>query len=327
MNQQPLISVIVPVYNVEKYVGACIDSILNQSYENLEIILVDDGSTDSSGDICDEYAQRCGNIKVIHQANGGLSAARNSGLDVMNGEYVTFVDSDDLIHRECIFTMHKYIVEEQSDVASISFVTIYEEDFEPATASEGPIKVFHSGRDAVESMLYQQGFINNSAWGKLYKSTLFATQRFPEGMLYEDLATIPYVCLNASCIVASAFSMYCYRSREDSILGTFNMRRVDVLEIVEKLVQYMVQYHNSLVDAAKSRKFSANMNIMYLMLGNGIKDDAIIGHCWKNIKQLRKSIIINPKTRLKNKIGALASYIGLNFMQKIFTQLKIKTNR
>ena len=322
MNRQPLISVIVPVYNVEKYVGACVDSILNQSYKNLEIILVDDGSTDRSGEICDGYSQRYGNIKVVHQANGGLSAARNTGLDMMTGEYVTFVDSDDLIHREYISTLYKNIESERAEITTVSMLVIREGDIIPTTAPRGELKVFYSGDDAVESMLFQQRFIDNSACGKLYKATLFDSHRFPEGVLYEDLATVPYVCLEAKCVATSATPMYFYRSREDSILGEFTLRRADVLDVVDGLVQYMEKNKKSFVAEARSRKFSANMNILWLMIASVIKDDAIVMRCWENIRSLRNQVILTPRVRMKNKIGALTSLFGIEFLKNVLSKFK-----
>lgn len=322
MNRQPLISVIVPVYNVEKYVGKCVDSILNQSYKNLDIILVDDGSTDRSGEICDDYAHHNANIRVIHQSNGGLSAARNAGLDVMTGEYVTFVDSDDMIHRECITTLYRYIETERAEISTISAIDIEDDDVCPTTAPRGELKVFYSGVEAVESMLFQQRFIDNSAWGKLYKASFFETHRFPVGILYEDLATIPYVCLEAKCIATSATPLYFYRKRETSILGSFSLKRSDVLDVVDDLVKFMGQHHKELIDAACSRKFSANMNILWLMSATGIKDDAIVARCWENIKQLRKMTLINPRVRMKNKLGALTSIFGFDFLMIVLKRFK-----
>lgn len=318
MNHQPLISVIVPIYNVEKYVGACVDSILTQSYRNLEIILVDDGSTDNSGKICDDYAHRYSNIKVIHQPNGGLSAARNAGIDVMTGEYVSFVDSDDLIHEEYITTLYNLLVNSRAEISSISLHSFVDDEEVPKKVSLLPIKVFDGGIKAVKSMLYQQRYIDNSACGKLFKPILFENYRFPLGILYEDLATIPYVCLNADKVVATTTPMYFYRTRPTSILGNFNLKRCDVLDVVDELVKYMQQYKPSLLGAAQSRKFSANMNILMLMSKAGVEDKSIIARCWENVKQLRILMLINPHVRLKNKMGALMSYMGLNLVQCVF---------
>lgn len=327
MNQQPLISIIVPVYNVEKYLGACVDSILNQTYKNIEIILVDDGSTDRSGEMCDEYAQNVSEIKVVHQSNQGLSAARNAGLDIMTGDYVSFVDSDDLIHKDCISTLYNLLINSCADISTVSFYSFIDRENLPDRVLLLPIKVFENGDDAVISMLYQRKIIDNSAWGKLFKSGLFENFRFPVGLLYEDLATIPFVCLNAKKVIATTMSMYFYRTRFASILDSFSLKRCDVLDVVDELEKYMQEYKPSILNATQSRKFSANMNILYLMLGNGIKNEEVIARCWKNIKQLRIKMILNPHVRIKNKMGALLSFVGLDLLLWLFAKLKIKSNR
>lgn len=327
MNDQPLISIIVPVYNVEKYVGACIDSILNQSYKNLELVLVDDGSTDRSGEICDDYARQNSNVKVIHQTTGGPSVSRNVGIDAMNGKYVVFVDSDDVIHSETIAFLYNLLIDNNADISTISLASFNNNEKLPRVNANSKIKIYEPGKKAVKSMLYQRGYIDNSPCGKLFKVSLFRHYRFPEGVLYEDLATIPLICLYAKKIVTSTATMYFYRAHLTSILGEFSLQRYDVLDVADELVSYMKQHQKSLVSAAQSRKFSANMNILYLMIGNGIENEKIIARCWENIKKLRKSIILNPRVRIKNKIGALLSYIGLSLLLKLFAQLKIKSNR
>ena len=324
MDRQPLISIIVPVYNVEKYVGKCIDSILNQSYKNLEVILVDDGSTDGSENVCDVYASQHENITVIHQLNGGLSVARNTGLGLAKREYITFVDSDDMIHRVYVSALYKYIESERAEISAVTSLVIHEGDLIPTTAPRGEMKTFYSGVDAVESMLFQQEYIDNSACGKLFKAELFKEHRFPEGMLYEDLATIPYVCLEAKCIVAVKTPMYFYRYREDSILGRFSLRRSHVLDVVDDLVQNLSQKHPVLAQAACSRKFSANMNILLLMTATKTQDDALKARCWENICSLRKMTILHPKVRLKNKLGALVSLCGLDVLVKALDYFKDK---
>lgn len=320
MNSQPLISVIVPVYNVEDYVGACIDSIIEQTYEKLEIILIDDGSTDNSGAICDQYSTRDNRIKVIHQPNGGLSMARNAGLDVMSGEYVTFVDSDDLIHREALATMWKQLISTDADISTISLTTFKESGTPPAKAPWGARCVMN-GHKAVKSMLYQRK-IDNSACGKLFKASLFASHRFPAGILYEDLATIPLVCLDAVRVAINTTGMYFYRNRATSIIGTFTLRRADVLNVTDTLVNIFTTSHPSMLHAAKSRKFSANMNILWLMTVTGIGNEELTTRCWNNIKQLRWQAIFNPCVRLKNKCGAIASLAGLNGLMTILNRFK-----
>lgn len=126
--EEKLISIIVPVYNVEKYLKECIDSVISQTYKNLEIILVDDGSTDKSGEICDEYSKKDSRIKVIHKENGGLSDARNVALDIAKGEYIGFVDSDDYVEKDMFETLYKLAEEHNTEISSISFYKTLENE-------------------------------------------------------------------------------------------------------------------------------------------------------------------------------------------------------
>lgn len=324
MDCQPLISVIVPIYNVEKYVGECVDSIINQTYKNLEIILVNDGSTDSSGKICDCYVEKDSRIKVIHRENGGLSEARNSGLDIAKGEYLTFVDSDDVIVSDCIEMLYNLLINKGADVSTGALTPFYDGEKLPTEVPLSAVKVFDNGVDAVKSMLFQRGYINNSPCSKLFKASLFKKYRYPKGLLYEDLATIPYVCLNAKKIATTTTPMYFYRKRSASILGDFSLRRCDVLDVVDDLVRYMEQHYPLIVDAARSRKFSANMNILWLMSATGVKDDVVVARCWENIKALRLFSLVNPRVRMKNKIGAIISFVGMKNTMKILKCFKNK---
>lgn len=323
MDGLPLISVIVPVYNVKEYVETCVNSIISQSYVNLEIILVDDGSTDGSGAICDECAKQCAFIKVLHQPNKGLGAARNAGMGIMSGKYVTFIDSDDIIHREYVATLYKLLKAENADVSTVSLLRFIDEGKIPAMKTDSSsVKIYNSGVDAVKSMLYQQKEIDNSACGKLFIASLFESCKFSEGILYEDLDTIPVALCKAKKVIATTNPLYYYRKRALSILGTFTLKRCDVLDVVDNLEQYADCKCRSILGAAKSRKFSANMNILSLMSVTGVKDDIIEARCWVNIKKLRKLMIIDPKVGLKNKLGAIASYLGLRLLTMVLSLFK-----
>ena len=178
-----LISVIVPIYKVEKYLHKCIDSILAQTYTNLEIILVDDGSPDNCGKICDEYAAKDSRIKVIHQPNGGLSAARNAGLDIATGDYIGFVDSDDYIAPDMYEKLYNALVKNDADMAICDYQRFGNElPYDEMSLTTEVI----TGLQAMEK---QNTVINCSfvvAWSKLYKSFIFSNVRFPVGKINED---------------------------------------------------------------------------------------------------------------------------------------------
>lgn len=182
-----LISVIVPVYNVERYLRRCVDSILHQTYRNLEVLLVDDGSTDASGAICDEYAAQEERVTAVHQKNGGLSAARNAGLERAQGTYLCFVDSDDFLNSRMLETLCRDLQEQDADVAVVGF-RMFEREEELAPAELAVPVQCMTGREAIRSTLVSDE-LGDFAWNKLYKRELFRDVRYPLGRMMEDQGT------------------------------------------------------------------------------------------------------------------------------------------
>ena len=204
------ITVIVPVYNVENYLEKCLDSLINQTYKNLEIIVINDGSTDNSGEICQEYAQKDNRIVYIEKENGGLSDARNVGLDKMTGSYVTFIDSDDWVELDYVEILYKKIIEYQADISVGNYYS-YNEDEETY--------YFHIYGDSYYEKVYDnisifenlyesqemKSFALISAWGKLYKAKLFDYLRFDKGKLGEDGYFNQKMYLSVNKVVLSYF--------------------------------------------------------------------------------------------------------------------------
>ena len=179
------ISVIVPVYKVEEYLCRCVDSIINQTYKNLEIILVDDGSPDSCGRICDEYAEKDSRIKVIHKENGGLSSARNAGLDIATGDYIGFVDSDDFIDAEMYSMLYEMIKNADVEISGVNGRSFVEEEhLLPYIAGRKNISKEQSCEEAIKGLLLRT--FNSSVCSKLFLGSLFKSRRFEIGKLSED---------------------------------------------------------------------------------------------------------------------------------------------
>lgn len=222
-----MISVIVPVYNVEKYLEKCVESLCRQSYSNLEIILVDDGSTDSSGCLCDELAKTDSRIKVIHKKNGGLSDARNAGLDIAAGDYIGFVDSDDYVLPEMYERLLTLLNTYHADIAICDKVEFYEGKDPEFTKIEPSIKVLNQDQ-AINALADDQG-LRSHVWNRLYSAHLFDDLRFDVGKAYEDVYIMHRLFLQAQKIVVTNESLYCYLQRATSILGTINLKkRVDL---------------------------------------------------------------------------------------------------
>lgn len=235
MNENPLISVIVPIYNVERYIDKCIGSIVNQKYKNLEIILVDDGSTDNCPKLCDEWAKRDSRIVVIHKENGGLSDARNAGMDIMSGKYVSFVDGDDYVNERYIEVLYNNLVKYGADVSQVSFnkEEVYSENEIRVEALDASVacKNFYISK-------MPQMMIN--ACAKLFKTEFIGNKRFPKDRNYEDLFLVPRIVYYSQKIVISNEGLYCYVNRQDSITRiSFNAKKmIDILWVMNENILY-----------------------------------------------------------------------------------------
>ena len=227
MMEKPLISVIVPCYNVEQYLRQCIKSITQQTYSNLEILLVDDGSPDRSGEICDEYAKSDKRIRVIHKQNGGLSDARNAAIDVCNGEYLTFVDSDDSVSLDHVETLYG-LVEKYGCLLSVSQWQTFQEGTK-LKINQKKIKeiCYNTPKEAVTAMYYQEEF-DNAVWGKMYHRSLFDDLRFPKGLIFEDDYTVYRLLFKSNKVAYTNKITYYYLLRNNSIEGeSFNDKKMD----------------------------------------------------------------------------------------------------
>lgn len=250
-----LVSVIVPVYDVEKYLRQCIDSIIHQSYRNLEILIIDDGSSDGSGKICDIYAGRDSRIKVFHTENRGLSAARNLGLDHANGTFISFIDSDDWFELDAIKAVIDVAKSSEADVVCFKHVTEYQ-----GTRKLFKIKTKHKNQNTDYSKFfigktimeeYCKGlYIDFGAWNKIYNKDCFSGIRFPEGRNFEDIATIYNVMLKATKVACISNRLIHYRARRQSITRSHDLKNISdywwaCYECYNELKQVSDEYEQS----------------------------------------------------------------------------------
>lgn len=223
----PLISVIVTVYNIEQYLPACIDSIIDQTYHNLEILLVDDGSTDHSPVICDTYKKKDSRIQVIHKQNGGLSEARNTGIDLASGEFVSFIDGDDFIHRDFYRILMKIYQKTKCPVVECknrNFINDADIRGYGKTGKAG-VKVISRYEWLTETKL--RGFLTVVVWNKIYKKYLFDNVRFPAGRLHEDIAATYQLVYLADKVARVYLELYYYRKRNNSISNQLSARNFE----------------------------------------------------------------------------------------------------
>lgn len=244
-----LVSVIVPVYKVESYLRRCVDSILAQTYTNLEIILIDDGSPDNCGAICDEYAANDNRFVVIHQENQGLSQARNAGLDIASGTYVSFIDSDDAISPHFLQSLVSALENENADIAECGRLDIYDNTLPHFEAIPYTIRGYD--RDAAFSLLVPNKVFHQTVWNKVYRRSIIGNLRFPAGKLHEDEFFTWQVFCNCSRVAFLDANLYCYYHRQGSIMETFSPRRLDFFEARMERHKYIVEHFPHLVTLSK----------------------------------------------------------------------------
>ncbi len=252
MIEQPLVSIIIPIYKVEQYLRECVDSVIAQTYTNLEIILVDDGSPDKCPEICDEYAKQDSRIKVIHKPNGGLSDARNAGIEIAKGKYLSFVDSDDVIHNKIIEVLMNPILDDVSvQISCCNFKPFYD-DTQPCLQQQiTSITEIYSFKD------YYTKRRCVAAWSKIYTKALFEGIVFPVGHYHEDVYTTYKVCYKALKIAYTDNQLYYYRQRKGSIMSTYSMKRIaDLRNAYSELIEFASDKDKSffclsIIDSAK----------------------------------------------------------------------------
>ena len=236
--EKALISLIIPVYKVEKYLEKCIQSVINQTYENLQIILVDDGSPDNCGKICDEYAKKDHRIEVIHKSNGGLSDARNKGLEIAKGEYIGFVDSDDYIEADMYEVLYNLLKQYNADVSICNFYTVSQGKISIKNADNG-INEYNRIEILKEILLDKN--IQSYAWNKLYKKELFDEIKYPIGKKYEDIGTTFYLLEKCNKVVVTGKSEYYYINRQDSIVN--NVTESTITDYIEENIKELSSYN------------------------------------------------------------------------------------
>lgn len=238
MSEKPLISIIIPIYNVEKYLGKCIESIVNQAYQNIEIILIDDGSTDSCPLLCDSWVKLDARVKVIHKSNGGLSDARNAGMHIAHGDYVAFIDSDDWIETDAFEKMLNRMLEDNSDVVSCGVKWVSDDDdvlYEVSVEADEVIDTH-----AAMSEIIADRKLKQHVWNKLYKRDLIEDIPFEKGKYHEDIFWSYQVFGRAKKVSLMKESFYHYVQRSNSIMGeSYSTKRLDALDAMLQRCEFV----------------------------------------------------------------------------------------
>lgn len=313
-----LISVIVPVYNVEKYIGRCIESILQQTYHNIEILLIDDGTEDNSGTICDDYARKDNRIIVYHKTNGGLSDARNYGIEKAEGEYITCIDSDDYVDEDYIEYLYSLQIKYNTPMSICQHRVL--------VGNKGRVcdMLLHgdellSAKNCLKRMLYHD-VIDTSAWAKLYHRDLFNHVSYPKGMVFEDIGTTYALILQCDNIAVGYEAKYNYVVHKNSIVNSrFSQRKLDMIAMTDKMADCVEARFPDLHPAVLRRRCYGRFSTLNQMLEvqdveyKKIRQD-IIGYLKKNAW----IVIRDPNTPKRDKFAYLSLMLGFSFYKHIW---------
>ncbi|MFD2214021.1 glycosyltransferase family 2 protein [Metabacillus endolithicus] len=292
----PLISIIVPIYKVEKYLSNCIDSILDQTFTDFELILVNDGSPDNCGLLCDEYAKEDDRIRVIHKENGGLSSARNAGIDVARGEYFAFVDSDDFIHKKMYEILYNVAKREKSDIVLCDYILANEEESYNLTEYVFYDEVQNFSNMQVLMQLYSSNGVKFVvAWNKLYKKELFDGLRYEEGRIHEDEFIAHRILYKSSKVTFVPVNLYFYLQTHNSIIrSSFNVKKLDAIYAQKERITFFKQIGQF------DLRYKAEMVYVKTFFKNyyRAKYDTSINN--KNLRKLKRNFRSTIGTLLKN---------------------------
>lgn len=315
----PLISVIVPAYNAAAFLEQCLDSLSIQSLDDFEVLVVDDGSEDSTPSVVASYELIDDRFRLIRQQNRGVSGARNTGLDQAKGRFVTFVDADDALHPEALQAMYTALCDYDSRVCITSFVKFkgdWRSNGVRMPRSPGKPEIY-SYTEAMKAALYQKRILS-SPWGVMMERRLLGSDyRFREDTRYEDLDAFYRFYENAGKIVYLPFPYYLYRENPDGFIHRWSDARLDVLDVTDRLLAYIEKHYPDLKGAASDRRFSAHYNMLLLMMKYGMGAPEDQARCLRVIKEGRMRALFDPNVRFKNKMGAVASFGGRTFLKFI----------
>ena len=324
MNNE-LISIIIPVYNVEQYIESCIKSCISQVYKNNEILLIDDGSNDNSGIICDEFAKKYDNIKCYHKENGGLSDARNYGIEQAQGKYIMFVDSDDIVDKNIL--LHLYNCINLNDDASIAVCNLtHFENEKDIVFNYSNQNICYLQNEALKNFLYQN-LIPTSACGKLYKKELLISKniRFIKGQRFEDNYFVFRILSNSNSVIYTPEKLYAYRHRINSITtSNFSEKDFDIIDIGKVILKEVEYFNDDIKKAAIIYQYTNCLRI-YLTITKEYTADNRYSYSKKYLDYHTEDVIKNKNVRLKLKAGLFLYKI--HFPRKLMIFIRNKKNR
>lgn len=313
------ISVIMPVYNIENYLTRALECLINQTFKDLEIILIDDGSTDESGKICDKYQKKDSRFKVIHQKNSGVSVARNVGLKAATGKYIGFVDSDDVISLEMYEVLYRNIKSILADVSVCNYQSFSEAV--PTLINNDNRLVCYTGNEVIKDLI-SDGKITNFLWNKLFKKELFNEIIFPEGKIYEDMYVLPKIFEKAKKVCYTESKLYGYYQRSNSYVNNYTMiKNENYLDFCNEIYNYLLKYHDLYHELEIYRCFS--IYSAFLQAAKSRSKEIITSKRMQvELKKFRKYFKINSKFELKRKLLYYLLFFNKMLFYRVITLIK-----
>lgn len=327
------VSVVVPIFKVEKYLRKCVESIVNQSYSNLEVILVNDGSPDTCGEIADQYAEIDNRVIVVHKENGGLSDARNCGMQYVTGEFLIFVDSDDWIDPYMIETLVDACLTYKADAVQSAFYYAYENYllFDNRYYSQNDSPVVLNNQTLMYELVVNER-VKNFAWGKLYKTHLIQDLPFDKGVLFEDVFWAHKVMHRVNRYVILHEPMFYYYQRNDSIVSTYTPRNLDILKGLKQRHSFLEENYKDFVYESYKLIFKTSLQHYLLLLRNKDKDKKglyrkeIQKYIRENYQELRLAVKHDMKLKTQLYLFKIHPYILLfcKGCKRVISKIKFK---
>ncbi|MDT8861098.1 glycosyltransferase [Alkalihalobacillus sp. MEB130] len=328
----PKVSVVVPIYKVENYLSRCVDSILNQTYLNLEVILVNDGSPDRCGKMIEEFAAKDTRVKAVHKQNGGLSDARNYGMKYVTGEYTLFVDSDDWADLSMIEEMVETSLSFQADVVQSAFYYAYEDHllFDNRYYSQDDPPVILNNKEVMSELVINER-VKNFAWGKLYKTNLIKDIPFKKGVLFEDVFWAHKVMHQVNKYVILNRPQFYYLQRSDSIVATYTPRNLDIIKGLKERHSFIERHYEGLVDDSYKVIVRTCLTHFNLLLLNGLKDKGgihkqeIKNYIQAHAAQFNKAVKKDKELKKQLALFLIHPYLNVGFLaaKKLLRKIKL----
>lgn len=313
----PLLSVIITIYNVEPHIKKCIESVLSQDYDNLEIILIDDGSKDNSGEICDEFVKQDNRVVVVHQENNGVSAARNHGISKASGEYIAFIDGDDYIDSMMYETLMSNIIKYNADISACGYHDVYANRI--ISSQEEVVVDLFKKEDAIKLLFGKNDKIKVFTWNKVYKKRIFEKIKFPIGEIYEDVAIILDILSECDRIVATNQPLYYYVHRDTSITKKqYTYKDNAGIVASQRNFEYISAHYNGYEDNSKIYLCKMYFLILDKLILSG---DRYIEERRRIVSDINKNfsfVLIKKEMPFNRKISAIALKINFKVYKILF---------